>query len=130
MIHMSNTTNTNQFTFNLTIPLDHNGFAIKFEAETEWFDTKEQAEEILARLPKSVGAKVRECAFSQGSYPKKVWVDRWCVGVYASLTSEKDNEKNETGLKRLDALMKNANINYIKKYANSPETLEMALASL
>ena len=128
---MSEITTTNQPTFNLSIVVTETGTAIMFEAETEWFDTKEQAEAIVAGLPKSVGAKVRECSFSlTGSYLKKDSVIRYAAGVSAQLRSTKNNEKNETGLKRLDALMKNADINYAPKWANSPETLDLALASI
>lgn len=122
---------TNRPTFSLTIAVTETGAPIMFDAVTEWYDTKEQAEAIVAGLPKSVRARVRECSFTlTGSGLKKDYVTRYAAGAWAQLRSTKNNEKNETGLKRLDALMKNANVNYTPKYANSPATLDLALASL
>lgn len=74
------------------------GQPMRFEACTDLMESEAEAQAILATLPKSVGASVRQSYTTEGI--------KWAVSSRANLRSKKGNEFNETGIKRFYALLK------------------------
>jgi hypothetical protein len=113
-------------TFQLTVS------TVWFEAcSIEQFDTKEEAAAVLATLPKQLRARVCYAAIDNSAKCGTHTV-RYKINCEARLSSTKNNERNETGIKRLHKLVTTQKIEYYKprNWVNVYDTLEEALAAV
>ena len=90
-----------------------------YEARAE-FATREEAEQLASQLPKKIKSHVSTCSYGGGKVT-------FTVQVCGNLMSTKNNERNEAGIVRLNALLKVVNVEF---KSNDYATLEDALTAI
>jgi hypothetical protein len=103
----------------------------KFQATIErYFDTKEEAQELASVLPKWVKAKIGSIGYTDPANANGYHV-KYYVYCWAPLYGTSNNERNESGIKRLHKLIDNYSIEYVNTLTyGGYDTLEEALAAL
>jgi hypothetical protein len=118
----TNTTTNNTPTFRLAMSIQSDNKVYAFDFYTE-FLTEEEREAFVATMPKSLKPKTyMRCGFH---IEKK-----YAVQVTASLSSTKNNTKNETGIKRFRKFVELYSSQIVCQafYTNAVKTLEEAIA--